>query len=299
MSVLQGSVYVAELVSDSDLTGATVQCTVTAPDLSITTVTGGAITLSASNPSKPTVMDVASTPVAASLVGTYLLVWSVSGTVVGSQQDQFSCKPAVADLISLPDMKEELNIRPTDTSKDAQLRRWLSAVNTVVENVTGPIRPYPQTDYFDGGTTFVVLMARWVSAITGVVENWSGTDYVLTEQPVGASVDGYGYTWDRDTNTIVRRTTGGGVQAFQPGLRTVAVSYTGGLRVIPEDIQLGAVEIVRHWYKKSRQDRTTSYGGSGYGGGAGDDDAMMVGNYMVPNAAMELLSPWARPAGIF
>lgn len=285
MSVLQGSVYVAELVSDSDLAGATVSCTVTAPDLTLST------------PAVTVVGPVASAPIPATLVGTYLIVWSVSGSVVGGQQDQFSCKPAVADLISLPDMKEELNIRATDTSKDGQLRRWLSAVNTVVENVTGPIRPYPQTDYFDGGTEFVVLMARWVSAITGVTENTGGTDYPLTEQPVGASVSSYGYTWDRDTNTVVRRAAGGGVQLFTPGFRNVAVSYTGGLRVIPEDIQLGAVEIVRHWYAKSRQDRTTTYGGS-YGAGQGDD-GMMVGNYMVPNAAMELLSPWARPPGIF
>lgn len=294
MSVLQGSVYVAELVSDSDLSAATVSCTVTAPDLTISTpsVSNGVDASGVSNP------KVASAQIPATLTGTYLIVWSVSGTVVGAQQDQFSCKPAVADLISLPDLKEELNIRQTDASKDGQLRRWLSAVNTVVENVTGPIRPYPQTDYFDGGTDYVVLMARWVSAISGVTENLGGTDYPLTEQPLGATTSSYGYSWDRDTNTIVRRGGSGVPQLFPRGTRNVAVSYTGGLRVIPEDIQLGAVEIIRHWYARSRQDRTTTYGGS-YGGGQGSDDGMMVGNYMVPNAAMELLSPWARPPGIF
>jgi hypothetical protein len=288
MSVLQGSVYVAELVADSDLSGATVSCTITAPDLSITTVstTAGTVTVSGT---------VASTPVNASLVGTYLLVWSTSGTVVGSQQDQFSCKAPVADLMSLPDIKDELNIRATDTSYDTRLRRWLSGANFVVENFTGPIRPYPQTDFFDGGTTAIVLMARWVSAITGVTENWSGTDYTLTEQPVGASVNSYGYTWDRDSNTLVRRLTGGQPTIFFPGVRNVSVSYTGGLTVIPENIELAVIEFMKHQYKKSRQDRASTYGG----GQNNPDDTIMVGNWSVPNAMVEYLEPLSRPPGIF
>lgn len=280
MSVLQGSVYGAELVADDDLTAATVTCTVTAPDLTISTPL---VSISGT---------VASAPVPATQVGTYLIVWSSSGTVVGSQQDQFSCKPAVPDLMSLPDIKEELNIRQTDTTKDAKLRRWLSAANGQIENITGPIRPYPQTDYFDGGTEYVVLMARWVSAITSVKENWTGTDYTLTEQPVGASTDSYGYTWDRDTNTIYRRLTGGQAAMFQPGRRSVAVSYTGGLLTIPDDIQLATAELIKHWYRKSQP-----YQGGAYGANQGD--AEPVGNYMVPNAVLELLETYRRPPGIF
>lgn len=283
MSVSQGSVYVAELVADSDLSGATVSCTVTAPDLSIST------------PSVTVAGLIATAPIPAALVGTYLVVWSVTGTVVGAQQDQFSCVPAVVDLISLPDIKDELNIRATDTSKDAKLRRWLRAADRVIENVTGPIRPYPQTDFFDGGTQAIVLMARWVSAVTSVKENWSGTDYTLTEQPVGASTDSYGYTWDRDSNTLVRRLTGGQPTVFFPGVRNVVVSYTGGLTTIPEDIQLAAAELIKHWYRKSQPMRQGPFGTA-----AGDDTGMdMVGGYMIPNAVLEMLAEWRRPPGIF
>ncbi len=283
MSVLQGSVYVAELVADSDLSSATVTCTVTAPDLTVSTVT-------------PTIAGtMATAPITAAQVGTYLVLWSSSGTVVGSQYDQFSVDAAVVDLISLPDLKDELNLRATDTSKDAKLRRWMRAANSVIENITGPIRPYAQTDYFDGGGTTIVLMARWVSAIGSVKENWSGTDYTLTEQPVGASTSAFGYTWDRDTNTLVRRFSGGAPTVFFPGTRNVAVSYTGGLLVIPEDIQMATAELIKHWFRRSQPYRQGPFGNS-----AGDDTGMdTVGSYMVPNAVMELLETWRRPAGIY
>lgn len=280
MSVLQGSVYVAELVADSDLSTATVTCTVTAPNGTITTPT---VTVTGT---------VATAPVPATLPGVYLIVWVSSGAVVGATQDQFTCVAARADLISLPDLKDELNIRATDTTLDPKLRRWLRAATSVVENITGPILPYPQTDYFDGGTTTVVLMARWVSTVNSVAENWAGTDYLLTEQPVGASVNGFGYTWDRDTNTIIRRTSGGIPVPFQGGLRTVAVSYTGGLLTVPEDLQIAAAELIKHWYRKSQPFRSGPFG-------ADTGEGEFVGNYLVPNSVLELVTPWRRPPGIF
>lgn len=236
--------------------------------------------------------NVATAYVSATVVGTYLLVWASTGGVVGSQQDQFSCRTPSTDLLSLPDLKEELNFRATDSSKDAKLRRWLSAANTAIENITGPIRPYPQTDYFDGGTTSVVLMARWVSTITSVRENWSGTDYFLTEQPIGLSTDGFGYTWDRDTNTLVRRLTNGQPTVFYPGVRNIAVAYTGGLTTIPEDIQIAAAELIKHWYRKSQPYQQAAYG-------ATQADMEPAGNYLMPNAVLELLEPYRRPPGIF
>jgi hypothetical protein len=284
VGVLQGSVYPAQLIAGSDLTGATVSCTVTAPDLTVASysTTAGTVTIAGT---------LATANVPAALVGTYLLVWAVSGTQTGTQQDQFSCDAPTADLISLSDLREELNLN--STVKDEKLRRWLRAANGVIENITGPIRPYPQTDYFDGGTESVVLMARWVSSITSVKENWAGTDYALTEQPVGASTSGYGYTFDRDTNTLVRRLTGGAPTMFYPGVRNVAVSYIGGLSTIPEDIQLATAELIRHWYAKSQPVRSGPFG-------AAQGDEMSMGlNYMVPNAVQELLAEWRRPPGIF
>ena len=288
MSVLQGTVYAAELLAGTDLTGATVTCTVTAPDLTTVTYSTGAGTVTVT-------VAAAVVTVPATQVGTYLLVWSVSGLVSGGQTDQFTVVAATADLISLTDLKDELNLSASDTSKDAKLRRWLKAATSTIENVTGEVTVRQVTETFDGGSSYVVLSARWVTAITSVVETWATVNYTLTNQPLGASVDAFGYTWDQRTNTITRRTFGGAAACFQPGLRTVAVTYQAGMPSIPDDIQLACAELIKHWYRKSEVAfRTTAFGAGG-----GDDDYNMPGNYMVPNAVMELLEPWRRPPGIF
>jgi hypothetical protein len=283
MSVLQGSVYVAELVADSDLSSATVTCTVTAPDGTISTPT-------------PTVAGLlASVPITATLPGGWGIVWATSGTVVGAVQDQFTCVPFEFDLISLPDLKEELQITADTTKYDPKLRRWLKSATNVVENVTGPIRLHDVQDVFDGGTVSIVLTARWIASITLIAENVAGTQYVLTEQPLGSSSSAYGFTWDKDTNTLIRRDQSGGARAFAAGRNNVVVNYKAGLPVIPDDVQLATAELIKHWWNKSGVMR-----GGPRGFQQSDDDAMnMPGNYMVPNAVMELLEPWRRPPGIF
>ena len=294
MSVLQGTVYAAQLVSPSDLTGSTVTCVATAPDLTTTTYTstGGTVKVTAPAGSTP---STATANIPASQVGTYILVWSSTGGVTGSQQDQFTVRPARMELLSLTDAKQMLNLSTSDASKDEKIRNLIAAAGDVVENITGPIRSTSRTDYFDGGSPQVVLPARWVVSISSVVETWGAVNYTLTEQPLGFSNDAFGYTWDRNTTTITRRTYGGAAACFQPGLRTVAVSYVEGLATIPQSIQEAAGEYVRHNYRRNDVAfRTTAFNAQ-----SGDDAYNLPGNYSVPNAMMELLDPWRRPPGIF
>lgn len=278
--VLQGSVYPAELVAGSDLTGATIQCVVTAPDLTSAAYSGGQVTVAGST---------ATVSIPAVQTGTYLIVWTVSGTVSGVQTDQFTVAPARIELASVGFVREQLNI--ADTSKDDKLREWLSAAGDLIETVTGPIRPAVTTQYFDGGSSTVVLRSRWVSAVRTVTETWGATLQTLTEQPLGASVDAYGYTWNRDTNEITRRTYGGGVYRFSAGPGAVAVTYVAGLTTIPGDVQLATARLIAHWYRKSE----SAFRGTSFGGGSSDDPSLLPGNYMLPNEVMELLEAWRRP----
>ena len=290
MSVLQGTTFAAEVIDPdgTDLSSATITCTVTAPDLTTATYSTDASTVTVTG-------SKATANVPAVQVGTYLLVWSLSGTVSGSVADQFTVEAASIDLLSLTDLKDELNLSATDFSKDAKLRRWLKSATKVVENVTGPVAAQATVEYFDGDVASVVLASRWVSAIGSVVETWGATNYTLTEQPLGASVDAFGYTWDRATNTITRRVYGGAPALFQPGIRTVKVAYTAGMLTVPDDIQLAAARLIGHWYRKNEVAfRTSAFNAQG-----GDDAFNLPGNYMVPNEVMELLEPWRRPPGIF
>lgn len=281
MSVLQGSVYVAQLVSDSDLSAASVTCTVTAPDGTVTTTP---------TPSLDSTKRIASANVPAAQVGTYLLVWGATGAVVGAQQDQFTVEAATLDFLSLPDLKDRLNIKPTNTGKDVFLRECLRAATGVIENITGPILPRTVTEHFDGGQLAVVLTAERVSAVTAVSESTGPVSRVLTEQPLGASVDAYGYTWDRVTNVLLRRGAGGTATRFPAGYGNITVTYRAGTATIPADVARATAVLIGHWYQKD----TVAYRSPApYGAGQGDD-TVMVGNYEVPNAVLELLEPLRR-----
>jgi hypothetical protein len=225
-------------------------------------------------------------------VGTYLLVWTVSGASSGLITDQFTVLPAGIELASVSYIREQINLG--DTTKDDKIREWLNTAGDLVENVTGPIRPRLTTEYFDGGSPQVVLRPRWVSAIRSVTETRASALQTLTEQPLGASVDGFGYTWNRDTNVITRRTYGGSTLNFASGTGSVVVTYVAGLTTIPGPVQLATARLIGHWYRKNE----VAFRSASFGAPAGDDAMNLPGNYMLPNEVTELLESWRRPPGL-
>lgn len=291
MAVLQGSVYVADLVGDSDLSSATVVCTVTAPDGTVAPYTP---TFSAGDSTKPTIKNVATVAILAAQLGDHLVVWGASGGVIGAQQDQFTVEAPSLNFMSLPDLKDRLHLKATDSSKDAYLRECLRAATGVVENITGPILPRTMVEHFDGGQTSIVLSAERVSTVTSVSETYGPIQHVLTEQPLGASVDAYGFTWDRATGVLVRRGAGGSLGRFASGVGNVAVTYRAGFATIPADVARATAVLIGHWFQKD----TVAYRSPGPYGAQGGDDTVMVGNYEVPNAVLELLEPLRRMPSI-
>jgi hypothetical protein len=281
VSLILGSAYTAFYIADLSLASSTVTLTVFAPDFSSSTA---AVTVSGST---------ATAVIPAALVGSYLLVWSVTGAQVDARQDQFTVVAASLDLVDLADIRDELNISPSDTTRNAKLRRWAKSATMVVEKITGPILPRTRVDLFDGGLSFVVLPYRWVQSITSVVETRGVTNYTLTNQPLGASVNAFGYTWNPNTNKIIRRAMGA-ESIFPLGPSIVAVTYTLGMASIPDDIQQGAAELIKHWYRKSE----VPFRGA-FSAAPQEEAGLMVGNYFIPNGVMELLEPWRAFPGFF
>ncbi len=286
MSTLQGSAYTSTYTSAGALTSATVTCKVTAPDGTTTTP---AVTVSGST---------GTVTISAAQVGSYLIIFTVTvgGVVTDVQQDQFTVVAPSLDLLSLGDLKSELRIAATDTTYDVKLRRWLKAATKVVEHVTGPILPRSRTEVFDGGNDTIVLPFRWVQSIQDVHETRGVINYTLTEQPLGQAVNAWGYTWDRNTNHIVRRTSTSAPMLFPDGVEVVSVSYTLGMATIEADIQMAAAALIEHWFKKSSQPSR------GFNTGAPEtaqEEGVMVLNYFVPNAVMELLDPWRRRPAVY
>jgi hypothetical protein len=285
MSIVQGAVYAASYTVPGVVVGTTVVLTVTDPT--------GVVTTPTVTPGGVGVPFTASVP--GTLVGSYLLVWSASGATVDVAQDQFTTIAPTLNLVSLSDVRTELNFAPSDTTKNLWLQDQLRAATALIENICDPILPATRVDVFDGDRDAVLLPFRWVSALTSVIETIATVNYVLTEQPLGASVNNYGYTWDRTINKIVRRGAGGAAMRFTSGVNNVAVTYTVGINPVPQDIQLAVTRLVKHWYKQ------TFSAASGIFAPTSEDEAgaTIVGNYLVPYAVMEMLEPYRRRPGIF
>ena len=282
MSVVQGAVYTATYNAASALAGSTPVLTVTAPDQVTITTPAVTILLSSATATVPGVQ-----------VGQYLCVWTVTGAIVDAIVDQFSVIPAGLQLVSLSDVKQDLRLAPTDTTYDSQLRRWIAAANGVVTRICGPVTPLTETYYIDGGGKTLVLPRRWVISITSLIETIAVVNYTLTEQPLGSSVNNYGYTWERSSNVIVRRGGAGYAIPFAAGMRSVQCIYVAGMATIPEDIQMGALALVRHFYKKGNVPKGSPLQ-------ATDPAAqLLIGNYYVPNEVLELLSPYQLTPGIY
>jgi hypothetical protein len=277
MSTLQGDIYAASYTAP---VAATVVLTVTAPDG--TTSTPAVVTTSA-----PTYTST----VPGTQVGAYLLVWVASGTTVDVFTDQFTVVAPLLQLISMADLKEQLNISSTDSTSTARLRRFIQTAGDVVENITGPMRGQSIAEYYDGGNSSIVLRARWVQSITSITETIGTTTFTLTEQPLPAgSFTQYGYTWDRITHTIIRRFNG--ITGYFPsGNKNVAITYKQGLNPLPQAISDAAGELIRHWWENGQQPSALSFTTAGL-----NDDTGTVNSagYWIPNRVNELLAPYAQ-----
>lgn len=282
MSVLQNDAYAASYaIPGGDVTGSTVTLTVTAPDGTTSTpaVTPGATSTAS---------------VVASQLGSYLLVWESTGNVVDVYQDQFTVVAPALWLLSLSDLREQLNLT-ADASYTSRLVRFLASSKDVIEFITGPIIAQTRVEMFDGGSTAIVLPYRWVKSITSITETVGPITYTLTEQPLTSSpVDAWGYTWDRITHKIVRRSSGIDVP-FMSGQQNIIVTYVLGMAVVPQVLQDACGELIRHWWSHGQVSYTSPFM-------PGDDGEVPVTNimgYAIPNRVIEMCQPYARLASVF
>lgn len=281
MSVIQGAVYAATYAGAVGGTAAVL--TVTAPDATTATpaVTGSAGSFAATVP--------------AAQVGVYLLVWTVTGTVADVQVDQFTVTAPTLQLISLSDLKDQLNISTTDTTGTAKLRRFIQSAGDVVKNIVGPVLPESRNYTVDGGGLFLVMPQRWVISITSMIETISVVNYTLTEQPLGSSLNNYGYTWDRGGGKVTRRGAGGAAIPFAAGVMNVSCTYMAGMSTIPQDITDAAGELIRHWWANGQQ----PWRGAFPGGGGDDSGTQPIMGFAIPNRVIEMLMPYRATPGIF
>lgn len=190
-------------------------------------------------------------------------------------------------LVTLADVRAQLNIPAADTSNDTELQGFINAATTVVEDIAGPILSRTiSAEVHNGGSALVVLRVSPVISVQQVIEYVGTTAYTLTSQPQSATTSFYGYELiDSNGGILVRRDSTGSPIPFQGGKYGVTVSYTAGYSSVPDAVRLGTLMLIQHWWDATQQ----GFGANG-GGFSPDDGTTSMPGFAVPNFVAQLLT---------
>lgn len=213
-----------------------------------------------------------------------------------------SLTAAGQQLITVEDAKDELNITVDYDMWDTKLLRWVAACRPVIENIVGPVIQQTFDEWHDGGTPTIMLRRTPSAALgaTPIIILDACSEYVgPIEWPLAiiSSPDQgqlYSCMLEPQMGRVVRRTAGGGVQAFPSGPDQVHVVYTAGQQIVPDNVAQATRELLRVNFQHTQQRFIP-----GAGAGAGEDTEDQVipdppSSFFVPGRVYELLEPNRR-----
>jgi hypothetical protein len=242
-----------------------------------------------------------------SVAGDYIMNWVVTlrdTTTMKFPTDGFlwarinpSAATAPQLIVPLPLVKEHLNIRGAERTRDERLMRLIGAITPLIEERIGPVVPRNFEEWHDGGNDMIELLRRPSSGfgsfpllnLVAVSEFRGPVEYPLAviQNPVFGSI--YSVFLDPDAGTITRRSAGGAVTAFFPGRQSVHVIYTAGQKQTPPNVIEAALECVRiahQWTQPVGRGRMTQ-----------SDEQEVAGtslNYELSRVIRAMLSPLRR-----
>ncbi len=193
-------------------------------------------------------------------------------------------------IVKFSDAISELNLPGTPSDGGVKLQNFINAAQAVIEDMVGHVIDTTVTEIYDGGNTTIYLRQLPVLSITSIVETIGLIDYNLTNQPVGAPVDNFGFSLD-DPNTgrITRRSAGSQPFPFYKNTGNVSVTYTAGRTTVPPNIYLATLELLRFWWQQGQQGLRP-----GFGQPTADTGSPTPMGFLVPNRVKELCQPSLR-----
>jgi hypothetical protein len=195
-------------------------------------------------------------------------------------------------LVDLLAVKDYLNIPFSDSTQDAKLTQFISAITPVVEAITGPILPQQYEEWYDGGQYFIQLRHRPILDLIACSEFRGPIEYVLPL--VADPAHGQIYSVQVDGSRVVRRSAGGGIVAF-PGMpQAIHVVYQAGFDTVPANVYQGTLELIRIQFQHTQQGRPRP-GASAVDEGMPEREIM---GFFVPYSVRELLSPNRRHSSV-
>jgi hypothetical protein len=207
--------------------------------------------------------------------------------------------PGGAQIIGLPEVKDQLQVPANDHAADLKLTRWIAAVRPLVENITGPIIPEVHDEWYGGGHSTIslrhkpqfgpgtspVLQLMAVSEYRGPIEY----NLAIIANPTQGSI--YSCMLNAELGLVVRRTAGGGTMPFwhdpEHGDQTVHITYMAGQKTVPANVTMAIEETLKWWWD------TTQPQGKGFMTSADEEQQGRPG-VALPYHAEAMLWPTAR-----
>lgn len=206
----------------------------------------------------------------------------------------------VQRLVSLPELKDYLNVDHADRRHDQKLLRFIDGIRPQIERIVGPILPTVFEEWFEGGNSVISLTNR-PSAGTGCsprinvigVEEFRGPiSYPLSLIPGPPLGSIYSCQLDQRLGTLTRRSAGGSTIPFPLGASAVHCVYQSFQASIP----LNVIQACLEW---ARSDQTlTQAVGAGRQTLADQQDIGQMIPQGMPRHVLELLSPARRGPAI-
>jgi hypothetical protein len=184
--------------------------------------------------------------------------------------------------------------RQAPTDRDEILRRTIGACCTRMQHfLNRPVAPTPIIERKDGwGGEYVILRYSPVVKLVSCKEWQSSGGFVdLPESTPESPVDGVqvnylegwimrtfsGYSWPRP---------------FFPGSRNIEITYVAGYNPIPDDIWMGTMELIAHWWHNTQEAGGAGAKPNAYGGGGGDKGPWPG----IPFRVMEMVDDYRLPS---
>ena len=196
--------------------------------------------------------------------------------------------PGSQTIVSLEEVKEHLNILPTDRSHDAKILSWIYGMVSAIENYVGPVVPKTYNEWRDGGQYHVIPWHRPITQLLACSFYIGPQEYQCTVVGNPAAGTIYSVMLDPDppyARRIVRRGPGGGIIPFPSNLSSIHYVYQAGMYAVTDNVKLAMKELVKLHYQPSQQANRRARS-------AGSDDfipSVPVG-YLIPGKVRDILA---------
>ena len=216
--------------------------------------------------------------------------YDASGAVLPSvYTGQFFVRTPGQRIVGLKEAKDYLNKNQLKVTDDEELRDFIDMTRMLIENIKGAVVPRTLTEFYDGGRPVITLRKGPVLSVTTVQESWGPGDVrTLTAEPdlsIGAVENQY--MLDKVRRFVGRRN--GGYHAYFPtGTNNIKVVYVVGTSPIPDNIRLGALELISHMWRASQLQ------GGGSRPREGQSETVSIAMALAPRVR-EMLGPRRAP----